>query len=118
MLKHQLFTFLIIVSAIFSSCQKETFETNTVYIKSAVSTPTESESVTIKNKGGETKDLTDWTIGDTNDPKAYIIPSGTILDQGQTKTFNKSTINFQINDSGEVLYLKDNYGVLVDTWSN
>lgn len=93
-------------------------EPTKVYISNVVASPTENESVTIKNNSGSTKDLTGWTIGDKNDPTAYPIPSITVLTQGQTKTFPRSTLTFQINDSGEIIYLKDSAGNTVDTWSN
>ncbi|MFK5854501.1 MAG: lamin tail domain-containing protein [Bacteroidota bacterium] len=89
-----------------------------VYIYSVTSTPTTGESITIKNNYGSTQDITAWTLGDKNDPTAYKIPVGTILIQGGMKTFSRSTIGFQINDSGEILYLKNKSGSTIDTWSN
>lgn len=93
-------------------------EPTKVYFYSVVSTPTASESITLKNNSGVRQDLSSWTIGDKNDPNAYNIPNGTILIQGETKTFPKSTLGFQINDKDEILYLKDSNSNTVDTWTN
>jgi len=89
-----------------------------VYIYNATASPTTSEQVTLKNNSGVIKDLSNWKLGDTNSPSAYNIPSGTILNQGQTHSFPHTTLNFQINDAGETLYLHDSSGNLIDTWSN
>lgn len=104
-----------------AGCNKDenySTEPSSVYIFSATSSPTASESVTIKNNSGSSQDLSGWTIGDENNPNAYSIPSGTTLNQGATQVFNASTMGFQINDSGETIYLKNSSGGLVDTWSN
>jgi hypothetical protein len=89
-----------------------------VYIYSATSTPTLSESITLKNNSGTTVDISTWTLGDLNNPVAYNMPASTILNDGDFKTFSHTTLGFQINDSGETLYLKDGAGVLVDSWGN
>jgi hypothetical protein len=89
----------------------------TVYISSAVATPTLSESFTFKNNSGSIADIGGWSLGDINDPIAYSIPVNTTMQIGATLTFNHTTLGFQINDSGEILYLK-NGGTTVDTWSN
>ena len=89
-----------------------------VYIYSVVSTPTNNESVTIKNNSGSSQDLSGWFIGDLNDPNAYNIPSGNILNQGESFIFYASTMGFGINDNGETIYLKNSSGGVVDTWSN
>ena len=113
-------TFLII----FVSCNKNDDdstdptsppEPEKVYIFSAVASPTDSESITIKNNSGSMQDLTGWTLGDKNDPTAYNIPNGTNLNHGGTKTFYRSTLGFQINDSGETLYLNNSSGSTIDT---
>lgn len=103
------------------SCKKDEetgSEPTGVYIYSAVASPTASESVTLKNNSGSSMDLTGWTLGDENNPSSYSIPSGTVLTNGQTMNFNSTTINFQINDNNETLYLKNSSGTTVDTWSN
>lgn len=93
-------------------------EPNAVYIYSVVSTPTTSERVTIKNNSGSTVDLQGWSIGDLNNPYAYTIPSGNVLNNGGAFYFMASTMGFQINDSGETIYLKNASGSTVDTWTN
>lgn len=89
-----------------------------VYIFSVTASPTENEQVILKNNDMVTKDLSQWTIGDLNDPNAYCIPNNTILEVDQTLTFPRTTLGFQINDSNETIYLKDSTGQVVDTWSN
>lgn len=120
-MKRLAFVVFIAMTILSSSCKKkenEQKEPSTVYIQSAVASPTSSESVTIKNNTGATVDLSGWTIGDSNNPNAYSIPSGNSLGQGNTTTINASTMGFQINDTGETLYLKNGSGSVVDTWSN
>ena len=75
------------------------------------------ESVTLKNNSVVLQDLSGWFIGDANNPNAYTIPAGTIA-QGEMLTFEAATMGFQINDSGETLYLKDSGGQLISTWTN
>ena len=94
-----------------------TAEPSKVFISSVVATPTDSESITLKNNSGSTIDISGWTLGDTNDPTSYKIPAGTILTQGSIKVFPHTTLGFQINDSGEVLYLK-NGTTEIDVWRN
>jgi hypothetical protein len=89
-----------------------------VYFYHVVATPTDSESIRIKNNSGATVDLSGWKIGDLNNPNAYNIPNGTTLAQGETKFFPRTTLGFAINDSGETLYLKDNNGNVINTWTN
>ena len=93
-------------------------EPDHVYIYSVTASPTDSEQITLKNPTDVTVDLTDWTLGDLNNPNAYTIPNGTLLSSGGYKTYPRTTLGFQINDSGEILYLKDDTGTTIDTWSN
>ena len=67
----------------------------------AVRTPTESESVTLKNSYLSTIDISGWTLGDKNDTLAYNIPQETSLEVGEEITFNHTTLTFQINDFDE-----------------
>ena len=89
-----------------------------VLIYNAVDSPTESESVTLKNNYTGSVDISGWKLGDKNDPDSYNIPQNTILTFGMTITFSHTTLNFQINNSNETLYLYDGCGTLIDTWSN
>ncbi len=117
---------LFVITLVFMvGCNKDENDPNTntsepisVYINSVTASPTASESVTIKNNSGSSQDLSGWKIGDENNPNAYNIPNGTTLNQGAMHTFNASTMGFQINDSGETIYLKNASGGLVDTWYN
>ena len=87
-----------------------------VYIANVVSTPTSSESVTLKNSYNDTVDISGWTLGDKNDPNSYNIPQSTTLAYDATITFSHTTLTFQINDSGEILYLKYGTGTTIDIW--
>jgi hypothetical protein len=89
-----------------------------VYFYNVTASPTDAEQITLINNSGVTKDLSNWKLGDLNDPRAYNIPSGTTLTQGQTHSFSHTTLGFQINDSAEVLYLIDATGNTIDTWGN
>ncbi len=83
-----------------------------------VSTPTDSESITLKNNSSSYVNISGWTLGDKNEPNAYNIPMDTILEAMGKKTFPRSTLGFQINDSGETIYLRDSNDSLIDTWNN
>jgi hypothetical protein len=112
---------LLAVISLVTSCKKEepeSTEPNQVFILAVTATPTASESVTLKNNTGAAIDISGWIIGDLNNPSAYNIPNGNTLNQGASVTFNASTMGFQINDSGETIYLKNSSGGLVDTWTN
>ena len=98
--------------------KKPDIEPQSVYIYEVIATPTDNESITLKNNSGVQTDITDWTLGDSNDQEAYTIPNGTILDISEFKIFSHTTLGFQINDSDETIYLKDNTGEVIDTWSN
>jgi hypothetical protein len=89
-----------------------------VYIYSVTATPTSQEQITLKNDAVSDADISNWKLGDLNDPWAYNIPSGTIIPADDTQQFPGSTLGFQINDEDEELYLRDNAGKIIDTWSN
>lgn len=91
-----------------------TLTSGDVRITGVVTQPTDSESITIRNYSTWPVDLSDWTIGDLNDPDSYGIPNGTLIQPGQSVTYS-SQLNFGINNSGEIIYLKRN-GVNVDIW--
>lgn len=110
------YLFTLLVLALFFSCQKD--EPNTVYIRSVIATPTTSERVILKNNSGADVDLSGWIIGDKNNPNAYTVPNGNTISDGGELSFWASTMGFQINDSGETIYLKNSSGVTVDSWYN
>ncbi len=87
-----------------------------VVIWNVVASPTESEQISLKNTGGDYVDISGWFLGDKNDPDAYKIPQSSGISAGGVVTFVRSTLGFQINDTGEILYLKDSAGTLVDKW--
>lgn len=105
-------------TCIYSNGGPGTGEPSKVFIKNVVATPTDSESITIKNNSGYLVDLSGWTLGDKNNPTHYPIPESTTLAQSQSQTFLKSTFGFQINDNDETVYLKNASGHTVHAWSN
>lgn len=115
----------LILSMLLCSCGSESSdpvpnvpEPDDVYIYAVVVTPTDQESITLKNNSGVTQDISGWKLGDKNDPTAYSIPGGTVLMDGQTIKFSHTTLGFGINDSGEIIYLKNSIGTTIDSWSN
>ena len=92
--------------------------TGDVRIVSVTAHPTDDEQVTIRNYSGYPVDISDWTLGDLNDPDAYEFPNGTMLAAGESRTYPRSTLGFGINNSAETLYLKDVGGGIIDTWTN
>jgi len=89
-----------------------------VQIYSVTASPTDAEQVTLKNYSSFTADISHWTIGDNNNPTAYTIPYNTYLGLSGTKTFLHSTLGFGIDDSDEIIYVKNTAGITIDTWSN
>lgn len=90
--------------------------TGDVRIYSVTTTPTESEQVSLKNNDIRNVDISGWTIGDKNDPTHYHIPQNTILSPGEVKKFTHSQLGFGINDKDEIIYLKNQAGILIDIW--
>jgi len=109
---------LLGLGGILYSCTKDDPDPTTLFIQSVTATPTSSENVVIKNNSGNSQDMTAWIIGDKNNPNAYVVPSGNMVNNGTTIQFNASLMGFQINDSGETIYLKNAAGTVIDTWSN
>ncbi|NVK04142.1 MAG: lamin tail domain-containing protein [Flavobacteriia bacterium] len=109
-------------SLLLTSCKTDPvdiiYEPRKVYIEIVVATPTADEYVTLKNNSGSERDLSGWTLGDKDDPDAFKMPNGMMLMNGARRSFPGSSLGFQINDSGEKIYLKDSTGIIVDTWSN
>ena len=89
-----------------------------VRLFTVTASPTDSEQVTIKNYSSWNVDVSDWTIGDLNNSTAYGIPNNTILSLGETRQFVHTQLGFGINNSGEIIYLKNGSGQTIDTWSN
>ena len=92
--------------------------TGDVQIVSVTAHPTADEQVTVRNYSAYPVDISDWTLGDLNDPDAYGFPNGTILAAGESRMYPHSTLGFGINNSGETVYLRDGSGALVDAWAN
>ncbi|MBN2410770.1 putative Ig domain-containing protein, partial [candidate division KSB1 bacterium] len=95
----------------------DTLYFNSLIIQSVITSPTLSESITLKNYSKQDIDISGWTIGDLNEPTAYKIPQGTIINSGLSITFEHTKLGFQINDTGEIIYLKDQYGITIDIWT-
>lgn len=91
-----------------------------VRVCSFVASPTDSESVTLKNYGTTEATLDGYSLWDANanskgtGQKGFT--SADIIPANGTKTFTE--LPFGINDSGETLYLKDGAGNVVDQESN
>lgn len=89
-----------------------------VCIDSVVATPTDSESVTLKNQSTSDQNISGWTLGDKNKPTVHSFPKYTIIKKNQSLIVKKSSLGFQINDKDEQLFLKDKCGNLIDEWFN
>lgn len=89
-----------------------------VYFHHVIAHPTDSEAITLVNNNHYSVDLSNWTLGDLNNPFAYNIPVNTILEVDESITFYHTTLGFGINNSGEKLYLYNTAGTLINTWSN
>tara|TARA_B110000196_G_C20574762_1_gene399188 strand:- start:53 stop:268 length:216 start_codon:yes stop_codon:yes gene_type:complete len=70
------------------------------------------------NNSGSLVDISNYTIGDLNSPNEYSIPNSIILNQGEYITYNASTMGFGINNTNEIIYLKDNQGATFSIWTN
>ena len=92
--------------------------TFTLHISSVIASPTQSESVSLRNNSGSLIDISNYTIGDLNSPNEYSIPNSTILNQGEYLHTDASTMGFGINNTNERIYLKDTQGFTVDIWTN
>jgi len=109
-------------------CSCENIEKNRVYISMVVSTPTENESVTIKNNSGSSVDLKGWRIGKKSFGYYYTFPSTTILSDGETRTFSAITLGFisslSIKENNESIYLmkidsiNNENNRVIDIWNN
>jgi len=95
-----------------------TQRTGDVRFERVVAHPTNEESMTLRNYSDHAVDISGWVLGDKNDPNAYRFPSGRVIEAEDELTIPKTTFGFGINNSAEVLILKDPTGVVVDSWSN
>lgn len=89
-----------------------------VHIAHVIKTPTSHEAVTIRNTSFELFDISGWTLGDLNAPQAYTFSQGTIITSGSELVIGHAELGFIINDTKEELFLKDDTGRLVDSWSD
>lgn len=87
-----------------------------VRIISVTLSPTEDEQITVQNREAFTIDISSWSLGDKNDPDSCRFTHGTILRQGEQLRLGHDRLGFTINNSGEVLYLKNRSGELIDRW--
>ena len=89
-----------------------------VKICTIISSPTVSEKIILYNYGASDQDLTGWTLWDKN---AEQNGSGSKSLSGTLTTSSSlefGSLPFQINDTKEIIYLKDNSGGLIDSRSN
>jgi deoxyribonuclease-1-like protein len=89
-----------------------------VIIDLVISSPTERETVGLRNTTLQTVSLAGWTLGDKNSPDSYTIPGRTDIQPGQLLLIDHSMLNFIINNRDEELYLKRPDGILIDMWSD
>ncbi len=89
-----------------------------IEIRDAVSQPTDSEAVILRNLSTLPIPLAGWTLGDLNNPYAYEFPPDTVIASRESIIMHHSILSFIINNSGEQLFLKRPDGVTVSTWSN
>lgn len=92
-------------------------DTGGVRIWAVVASPDASEAVTLINTADSTIDINGWTIGDKDNPFAYVISNESIA-SNDTKTYMASELGILINDSHEVIYLKNDEGEDEDEWDN
>ncbi len=89
-----------------------------VIIDLVITSPTESETVGLRNTTSETVSLAGWTLGDKNSPESFTLPGSIEIQPGQLLLINHSMLNFIINNRDEELYLKRPDGFLIDMWSD
>ncbi len=91
---------------------------NKLYIMYISTDVVGKESITVHNNSGRQVDMSHWTLGNSWNPKAYLIPSGTVMYQGNRRLFSNPGLGFQFYGKGEVIYLKDYTGTTIDMWKN
>jgi len=75
----------------------------------------DNEWIEITNGGDGTVDLGNWTIDDgPNGSDPYVIPSGTIIEPGETIVFDRPTTGVALNNSHEAVELRDYTGAIID----
>lgn len=88
----------------------------TIIISSVSINPTESECIYLKNCMDQDVYISGWTLGDKDNPTALKFPAGTKIVSDSYLTIKYPLIGFEIDDTDESIYLKDDKGILVDTW--
>ncbi|MBN2089128.1 T9SS type A sorting domain-containing protein [candidate division KSB1 bacterium] len=78
--------------------------------------PTESEYIYLKNCTDQDAYISGWTLGDKENPTALKFPVGTKIESNSSLTIRYPVIGFEIDDTEEIIYLKDDKGVLIDSW--
>jgi hypothetical protein len=89
-----------------------------IYIMYVTTAPLGRESITVHNNSGRPVDMSHWTLGNAWNRTAYLIPQGTIMYQGNMRTFSNPGLGFQFVNKGETIYLQDYSRTLIDTWKN
>ena len=88
-----------------------------VYIAEVVTSPTESESVTLYNPTDRPVQLRGWVLGDKNDPNAYRFASR-VLRPSTYLEVTHDALPFQINNRDEIIYLFDDTGDMISIWED
>ncbi|MBC8147605.1 MAG: lamin tail domain-containing protein [Bacteroidetes bacterium] len=89
-----------------------------IEITQVIWTPTEKESVIIKNLTENEISLEGWTLGDKNSPDSYVFPFGSNILAKETLIIHHSVLNFIINNSNEIIFLKRPDKVVIDLWES
>lgn len=95
-----------------------TADINDIVIEDVIKSPTKNESISLRNKTNREIILSNWTLGDKNSPESFIFPYNTRILPGQLLIIDHSVLNFIINNTNEILYLKRPDGFLVDIWQD
>ncbi|MCG8574012.1 MAG: lamin tail domain-containing protein [Flavobacteriales bacterium] len=99
------------------SCNYPT-DTGKVFIQQVIAYPDFSESVSIKNTMETTQDIGGWIIGDEENPNIFTISSSANIESGEVLSWTAVSLGITINDSKETIFLKDDSGLIIDSWEN
>ena len=91
---------------------------HSVIIASVIDSPTLEESVSLKNISNRMINISNWTLGDKNKPNAMTFPVNTLLAPQVTLVLSHNDLGFVINNSDEVIFLKDSFGDTVAIWES
>lgn len=89
-----------------------------VYILDVIpSTNGLNSSIILQNNSGKEKNISGWSVGNSQAHISYILPTLSLKDQEQ-KAYLQSEYQFVIQASGETIFLNDASGNNIDIWQN